>query len=177
MKNWGKELVGLVLYLALVFGIAFLLSRVMFQKVQVDGVSMEPTLEDKQQLLVNKMSYHIHKIERFDIVAFKYQYEDNTYYIKRIIGLPGETVSISEDGVIRINGKMLKEDYGAEIMTDPGLAQNGVKLGEDEYFVLGDNRNNSKDSRNPEVAAVSKDSIIGKAWMCIWPVQSFGMIH
>ena len=99
----------------------------------------------------------------------------NTYYIKRIIGLPGETVQIA-DGTIYINGEVLEESYGREVMQDPGIAAEPITLGEDEYFVLGDNRNQSSDSRDPSVGLIHRDEIIGRAWLRIWPLNSFGIL-
>ena len=98
-----------------------------------------------------------------------------TYYIKRIIGLPGETVQIV-DGYIYINGKQLDEHYGNEIIEEAGMAAEPVTLGEDEYFVMGDNRNNSQDSRVSDVGAIHRDELMGRAWIRIWPLDQFGVI-
>ncbi len=95
--------------------------------------------------------------------------------MKRIIGLPGETVQIDLSGNIYINGEILEEDYGLEPINFPGLAQDPITLGEDEYFVLGDNRNNSSDSRDPSVGNIKRDDIMGKAWVRIWPLNKFGV--
>ena len=106
-----------------------------------------------------------------------YQYEENTYYIKRIIGLPGETVQVV-DGYVYINGSRLESDiYGNELMDDPMAASQPITLGEDEYFVLGDNRNHSQDSRDPSVGEVKKDTIMGKAWVRIYPFDKMGVIR
>ena len=96
--------------------------------------------------------------------------------IKRIIGLPGETVQIDENGNIYINGELLEENYGAETIQNPGRAANPITLGDDEYFVMGDNRNNSKDSRSEEVGNVKRSQIIGRAWLRIWPLNKFGLL-
>ena len=115
--------------------------------------------------------------KRFDIIVFPYQYEENTYYIKRIIGLPGETVQVV-DGYVYINGSRLESDiYGNELMDDPMAASRPITLGEDEYFVLGDNRNHSQDSRDPSVGEVKKDTIMGKAWVRIYPFDKMGVIR
>ena len=98
------------------------------------------------------------------------------YYIKRIIGLPGETVQIDENGNIYINGELLEENYGAETIQNPGRAAKPITLGDDEYFVMGDNRNNSKDSRSEEVGNVKRSQIIGRAWLRIWPLNKFGLL-
>ena len=96
------------------------------------------------------------------------------WYIKRVIGLPGETVRIDNQGDIYINDELLEEDYGREVIEDPGIAEDGITLGADEYFVLGDNRNNSSDSRDPDVGAVSKSQIRGHVWLRLRP--DFGLI-
>ena len=113
------------------------------QRTQVSGASMETTLSDGDQLIVDKISYQFREPERFEIIVFPYQYEAGTYYIKRIIGLPGETVQIL-DGSVYINGEKLEEHYGNEVMEEAGIAAEPVTLGVDEYFVMGDNRNNSQ---------------------------------
>ena len=100
---------------------------------------------------------------------------EKTYYIKRIIGLPGETVQVI-DGYMYINGKKLDEHYGAEVMEDPGIAAEPIKLGDDEYFVLGDNRNHSSDSRVASVGVLTRDMLIGRAWVRIYPFNKIGVI-
>ena len=119
-----------------------------------------------------------HDPERFDIIVFPFQYQANTYYIKRIIGLPGETVQIMEDGSIYINGEKLEESYGREVIQPEtiGRAAEPIVLGEEEYFVMGDNRNNSSDSRTDIVGNIKREDIIGKAWLRIWPLSDFGVL-
>ena len=117
-------------------------------------------LSDGDHLIVDKISYRFREPQRYEIVVFPYRYEKNTYYIKRIIGLPGETVQIV-DGYIYINGKQLDEHYGNEIIEEAGMAAEPVTLGEDEYFVMGDNRNNSQDSRVSDVGAIHRDELMG----------------
>ena len=101
---------------------------------------MEATLHDGDNLIVDKLSYRFRDPKRFEIIVFPYRYKENTYYIKRIIGLPGETVQV-KDGYVYIDGEKLDENYGLEVMEDAGIAAEPIELGEDEYFVLGDNRN------------------------------------
>ena len=141
----------------------------------MSGHSMETTLSDGDNLIVDKISYRFRDPERFEIIVFPFQYEEHTYYIKRIIGLPGETVQVI-DGYVYINGEMLDENYGLEVMDDPGIAAEPITLGEDEYFVLGDNRNHSSDSRDPSVGVLHRDDIMGRAWIRIWPFEKFGVI-
>ena len=137
---------------------------------------MEYTLSDGDNLIVDKISYRFQKPERFDIIVFPFQYEENTYYIKRIIGLPGEMVHIDEYGNIYIDGEVLEESYGREVILDPGQAAEPIELGEGEYFVLGDNRNASSDSRDPSVGVIKGEDIIGRAWLRIYPFDSIGFI-
>lgn len=136
---------------------------------------MRPTLSDGDNLIVDKLSYRFSDPERFDIIVFPYQYQEDTYYIKRIIGMPGETVQVI-DGMIYINGELLEENYGSEVMLYAGAASEPLELGADEYFVLGDNRNNSSDSRDPSVGNIRRDQIIGKAFVRIWPLNTIGIL-
>ena len=167
------------LYFAVVACITFLIIHFVGQRTVVNGVSMQPTLSDGDNLIVDKLSYRFHDPERFDIIVFPFQFQDNTYYIKRIIGLPGETVQIMDDGSIYINGEKLEENYGMEVIKPEtiGRAAEPIELGDDEYFVMGDNRNNSSDSRTDMVGNIKRENIIGKAWLRIWPVSDFGVLQ
>lgn len=173
--NVMRELLSMLVYVGVVLAITFLIITFVGQRTHVSGESMENTLDDGDQLIVDKLTYRFHDPERFDIIVFPFRYKDNTYYIKRIIGLPGETVQIV-DGEIYINGEVLEESYGREVMQDAGLAAEPITLGDDEYFVLGDNRNYSSDSRDPSVALIHRKEIIGRAWLRIWPLNSFGIL-
>lgn len=164
------------LYLLAVLVITLLIVKYIGQRTTVSGSSMEPMIHNGDSIIVDKISYRLGEPERFDIIVFPFEYQKNTYYIKRIIGLPGETVRIDEDGNIYIDGEILVEHYGAEVIRDPGLAYTDIVLGPDEYFVLGDNRNNSSDSRSPAVGLVQRERIIGRAWLRIYPFSGFGFI-
>ena len=137
---------------------------------------MEATLSNGDQLIVDKISYRFRDPKRYDIIVFPFRYEDNTFYIKRIIGLPGETIQIDGEGNIWVNGEILEESYGREMIRDPGLAAEPITLGEDEYFVMGDNRNNSSDSRVEAVGNIHRNEIIGRAFIRIWPLSKFGIL-
>lgn len=176
MKSILKELAGWIVYILIIVGLAYLIITFVGQRTQVRGSSMETTLSDGDQLIVDKISYRFRDPKRYDIVVFPYQYEENTYYIKRIIGLPGETVQII-DGYVYINGNQLDEHYGNEVMKDAGMAAEPITLGEDEYFVLGDNRNNSQDSRAENVGLIHREDLLGRAWIRIWPFSEFGVIR
>ena len=169
------ELAGMLVYIIIVLAVTFLFITFVGQRTHVSGESMENTLDDGDQLIVDKITYRFKDPERFDIIVFPFHYKENTYYIKRIIGLPGETVQIA-DGLIYIDGEVLQESYGREVIQDPGLAAEPITLGEDEYFVLGDNRNQSSDSRDPSVGLIHRDEIVGRAWLRIWPLDSFGIL-
>ena len=175
MKGIIKELLAWLAMIAVVVAATYLVVTFVGQRTQVSGESMETTLSDGDHLIVDKISYRFRDPERYDIVVFPYRLEENTYYIKRIIRLPGETVQIV-DGYVYINGVQLDEHYGNEIMEKPGIAAEPVTLGEDEYFVLGDNRNNSQDSRTASVGVIHRDEILGRAWVRIWPLSDFGVI-
>ena len=173
-----RESVSFILYLIVIVALTFLMIRYVGQRTRVDGSSMENTLTNGDNLIVDKISYRFHEPERFDIIVFPFQYQTNTYYIKRIIGLPGETVQIMEDGSIYINGEKMEESYGREVIQPEtiGRAAEPIVLGEDEYFVMGDNRNNSSDSRTDIVGNIKREDIIGKAWLRIWPLSDFGVL-
>ncbi|MDE7445602.1 MAG: signal peptidase I [Lachnospiraceae bacterium] len=176
MKKKVKEILGTSLYLLGVLVATFLIVTYVGQRTKVSGGSMEPMLSDGDNLIIDKISYRFQDPQRFDIVVFPFQYANRPYYIKRIIGLPGETIYIDDDGNIYINNEILNESYGKEVITDPGRAYEPITLGEDEYFVMGDNRNNSSDSRDPVVGNIQRDDLIGKAWVRIWPFDKMGMI-
>lgn len=176
MKEIIKELSGWLLYIVLIIALTWTVVTFVGQRIEVSGSSMETTLSDKNQLIVDKMTYRFRDPKRYDIVVFPYQYQDNTYYIKRIIGLPGETVQILS-GMVYIDGMRLDEHYGNEIMENPGIAEEPLTLGEDEYFVLGDNRNNSSDSRASDVGLIHRKDLIGRAWIRVWPLSQIGVIH
>ena len=155
--------------------LAFVVTHYVGHHTRVDGSSMNNTLKNGDYLVIEKVSYYLHDPERYDIIVFPFTDEVN--YIKRIIGLPGETVQI-KDGKVFINGNELSDDvYGNELINDPGLAANPVSLGANEYFVLGDNRNSSIDSRKPVVGNIDSKKIDGKAVFRIYPFAAFGGVE
>lgn len=176
-KDTLREILGTSVYILVVLLVSYLIVHYVGQRTEVIGSSMEYTLMDGDNLIVNKIGYRLHDPERFDIVVFPYRYEKKTYYVKRIIGLPGETIQIKKDGTILIDGEELEEFYGKDVIKDPGRAEIPITLGDDEYFVMGDNRNNSKDSRWEDVGNIKKDEFIGKAWIRIFPFSEFGKVE
>jgi len=173
--NIVKELFSLVIYIGVVIILCFFIITYVGQRTVVNGKSMEPTLHDGDNLWIDKLTYHFKDPQRYDIVVFPYQ-DDDVYYIKRIIGMPGETIQIDEYGNIIINGEILIEDYGNDVMYDFGIAIDPITLGDDEYFVLGDNRNDSHDSRWADVGNISRDEILGKAVFRLSPLSQFGKL-
>lgn len=169
-----KGLIEVLFYIVLVFGVSFLLTTYVGQRTRVNGESMYPTLHDDDNLIVDKVSYRFSDPRRYDIIVFPYRYKD-MYFIKRIIGLPGETVQIL-DGYVYIDGKKLDEHFCDEKNQNAALASDPITLGDDEYFVLGDNRNASEDSRFPDVGNVRRKEIIGRAWVRIWPFERAGSL-
>ena len=156
MKNILKEILSTSIYLLVVLCAAYLIITYVGQRTQVSGSSMETTLSDGDNLLVDKITYRFSDPKRFDIIVFPFQYDTDTYYIKRIIGMPGETVQIDYDGNIYINGSLMEESYGREVIQNPG--------------------NNSSDSRDPSVGNIHRKDIIGRAWVRIWPFSKFGVL-
>ena len=191
--NVVHEVIKTALYIVTIIVLVFLVLTYVGHRSEVLGHSMEGTLHDGESVWLDKLSYRFSDPERFDIVVFPYQ-DSDTYYIKRIIGLPGETVYIDVDGTIYIgteetlyldsdgeivnNAEPLEEAYGNEVIDENmrGLAAEPFTLGENEYFVMGDNRNNSQDSRYETVGAVPRSIIEGKARIRLWPLSKFGKI-
>ncbi len=172
-----KEIMSWVFYIAFVVVLTYLIIHFVGQRTVVDGRSMENTLHNGDNLIVEKLSYRFGDPKRFDIIVFPPKGSPKDHYIKRIIGLPGETVQIDADGNIYINGEVLEENYGKETILNPGAAAEPITLGEDEYFVLGDNRNNSRDSRDAEhVGVIKRKDITGRAWVRIWPLSDIGVL-
>ena len=133
-------------------------------RTSVIGVSMEPGLYNGQEILINHFLYKFVSPKRGDVIVFLPNGNQNThYYVKRVVGLPGETVQIKDERLY-INGVLAEEDEGYDKMADAGITENEITLGSDEYFVLGDNRNNSEDSRSGNIGPIKRDNIIGKAW-------------
>ena len=171
-------------YCLLAMFIAYLIITFVGQRTVVDGDSMYPTLEDKDNIIVEKLSYRFGEIERYDVIVFNYfdpLKNQESYYIKRVIGLPGDTIYI-KDGLVYLideDGQdvLLNEDYGyysSGKKMQAYLAAVPITIPEGEYFVLGDNRNNSYDSR--QIGLIKEEDILGKAWLRFYPLSSFGFI-
>ena len=164
-----KNFLGTCMYIIVIFLVLFLIIHFTVLRTKVTSTSMDPVLQEKDNIIVEKVSYFFGEPDRFDVIIFPFEEEKGTYFIKRIIGMPGETVQIDEEGTIYINGEVLEENYGNAVMESAGAASEPIQLGADEYFVLGDNRNDNADSRNTMVGNVNRKEIIGRVWIRFWP--------
>lgn len=178
-QNMKKEIIETIIYILVVCAVVFLVLKYVGQRTVVRGHSMDDTLANGENLIMDKISYRFHDPKRFDIVIFPgpEEYGEHPFYIKRVIGMPGEKVQIKQ-GKVYINGEELTEDiYGiVDYIDEPGIAAEEVTLGKDEYFCLGDNRPVSLDSRYPEVGPVTRKEIVGKVFVRIWPLNRFGKV-
>jgi len=163
-------------YLFIIVFVLFLAPKFLMEKILVDGSSMEQSLYDGEQVLIEKVSRYFNGPDRFDVVVFTKNHGTYTKtYIKRVIGLPGETVQII-DNCIYINGEELSESFGKDPMDTAGIASEPILLGENEFFVLGDNRRVSVDSRDRAVGAVSIDELDGVVILRVAPFSAFGKV-
>lgn len=164
--NFGivKEIFGWLFWIGISSVTAVVLVLVFGLRTNVIGNSMEPCLYAGQHILIDRMIYQIGEPKFGDVIAFQPNGNDNShYYIKRVIGLPGDVVLI-KDGYVYINGDKLEENGLYDKIADAGIAENEIELSDEEFFVLGDNRNFSEDSRSGNIGVVKSDYIIGKVW-------------
>ena len=171
------------IYVCLILLCVFWVPEHVIQRTVVNGSSMQDTLHTGESLLVEKVSYHFSDPARYDIIVFypygrdaaKGEDEEEEYYVKRIYGLPGEMIQI-KGNQIYVNDEVIDDEYAKNgVMDDAGIASEPIVLGDDEYFVLGDNRQVSKDSREPEVGPVKRENIAGHVILRIWPLNTFGI--
>jgi len=170
--TWGRDL-GIAIIIVL------LLLNFVGETTSIIGASMEPNIHDGDRFIINKLTYRFKEPERYDIIVFPY--DDELNYIKRVIGFPGEEINLVQikDGTydVYINGTLYEDPYGLERIIRPGNQKYPLIVPEGEYFVMGDNRNDSSDSRYTDVGTISKDIIIGKTWVRIWPLSTFGSVE
>ncbi len=168
-KQMVLRIAIVVLEVVIVIVMAFVITHYGLVRMEVSDENMKPTLNMSDNLIVNKMSYKIHKVHRNDIAVILENGSEHIYYsVVRIIGLPGEKVQI-KSGKVYIDGKKMKEKCNFPSIKNGGLALDEITLDSDEYFVLGDNRNSALDSRNATIGNVERSQIIGKAWIRIKP--------
>lgn len=168
---------GWIVKIGIVLLFAFAYVWFFGQKVSTVGDSMKPVLSNGDMVLVNRLVYNAMTPRRGDVVVFKPKGDKNShYYIKRIIALPGEQVEIIENSIF-IDGERLEEDYDVSDISDVGIVADGIELGENEFFVLGDDRENSEDSRSADVGNVKRKDIYGKAWFVSSPLKHAGFIR
>lgn len=171
-----KEIFSWIIEIAIVLMMAFVLVYFIGMRTSVVGQSMSETLENGDQILVNRFMYKVIGPKANDVIVFLPNgNEKSHYYVKRVIGVPGDTVQI-KNGRIYVNGTEFTEKVDVASIEDAGLAADAVTLGDDEYFVLGDNRNNSEDSRYANIGNIKREYIIGKVWFVISTGDRFGFI-
>ena len=174
-KSLGRRLINtfIIIFAALVLGFGTI--EFCVQSVFMTGPSMESTISDNDELILNKVAYKFGRIKRYDIVAIKKIGSDDYYDIKRVVGLPGDTISVVA-GRLVINGKHTNDDFSFSYINSPGVLDKTIELGEEEYFVLGDNTSNSEDSRFVNYGNVQKCEIKGKISYCILPGDKRGKV-
>ena len=164
------------IYIILILGCVFWVPEHVIQRTDVNGESMENTLHTGESLLVEKVSYRFNDPQRYDIIVFYPEGRDvDEYYVKRIFGLPGETIQITGNDIY-INGEKIEDGFAKNGMDDPGIAAEPLTLADDEYFVLGDNRMVSLDSRDPDLGPIKAEDIAGHVILRIWPLKKFGTL-
>ena len=172
-----REVIVWTFQIAIVCLLAFVCVYYFGQRVSVIGDSMNPELKNGNITLISKAAYSMGTPKRGDVVAFQPNGNENShYYIKRIVGLPGETIEVA-DGKIIVNGREIKERYETTDIDEPGLLAESVTLKNNEYFVLGDDRQNSEDSRSADIGAVKRSEIDGKVWFVVSPGKTFGFVR
>jgi len=165
IRSWGRDLV-------IALGLAIVIIVFFYQPVKVEGTSMTPLISDQERIFINKFVYRFEPIERGDVVVFWYPLDRTKSFIKRVVGLPGDTVEI-RSGDVYVNDKLLPEPYLPPASVDSG-SFGPTRVPRGEYFVMGDHRTSSNDSRI--FGPVARPFIYGKAVFAYWPVDHFGSI-
>lgn len=170
---WLRRAVSWTVNIVVVLACAWFLVYGYGGQVEISGNSMQPVLDGGDVVLTDRITYVVSRPGRFDIVVF--QRENGRKNVKRVIGLPGETVQI-KNGFVYIDGSPLKAPDGLDLVSLAGRAENPVQLSENEYFLLGDNRDSSEDSRFANVGNVREDQILGRVWLRFLPLLKIGFI-
>ncbi|MBV8674205.1 MAG: signal peptidase I [Acidobacteriaceae bacterium] len=152
---------------------SFMIITFLYQPVRVEGTSMQPQLRDQDRLFINKFVYRFEKISRGDVVVFHYPRDPEKSYIKRVIALPGDSLRI-DAGRVYVNGERIDEDYVPHVYRDV-RSMPEIVIPQDHYFVMGDHRSISSDSR--DFGPVARDLIYGKAAFVYWPADDLGVVH
>lgn len=172
--NVLRRMIGWVVDVIVVLTLAWFFLYSFGTQIPISGQSMSPVLHSNDVVLMNRLIYNFGKPKRMDVVVF--EREDKKRNVKRVIGLPGETVQII-GGYVYIDGQQLEAKDGLNNVSLGGLAENPLELGDDEYFLLGDNRESSEDSRFANVGNVKRRQIQGKVWLRLFPLIDFSFIH
>lgn len=177
INRWdAQDIIKWVVQIGLVCVFAFMLVWSFGQRISNAGDSMKPVLKNGDVVLIDRLVYNASKPRRGDIIAFKPNGNENAhFYLKRIVGLPGEAVEIKEQSIY-INGKKMTRHVHAKDIKNPGIAKNPVKLKGDEYFVIGDNHESSDDSRMADIGNVKRSTIYGKVWFVAGLDDNFGFV-
>ena len=173
-SNTLRRVVNWIVDIVVVISLAWFVVYGFGTQIKIAGQSMAPELSPDSVVLMNRLAYDFGNPVRFDVVVF--QREDRKSNVKRVIGLPGETIQI-KGGSIYINGELLEAREELSRVSLAGLAENPIRLEEDEYFLLGDNRDSSEDSRFANIGNVKREQISGKVWMRILPLIDIGLVH
>ncbi len=166
-KSMGEEVKDWVMSIAIAVVAALLIRTFIVELYVVDGPSMRPTLQHDERLVVNKFIYHLRAPEKGEVIIFRYPRDPSRDFIKRVIATAGDTIEI-KDGHVYVNDQLLREDY---ILEKTRTEYPKVTIPEGTIFVMGDNRNNSEDSRFPDVGFVPLDLVKGKAVLIFWPTS------
>jgi len=174
MRRALSKVLKFSIFMLIVLAIAYLILNVVMVKAVVQGDSMEPILSDGDVVFCNRLTYSFNPPERYDIVVVPAK--DGSYIVKRVMALPGNTIQINNFGKVEVNGQVLADDPGFGIIMDKGSIKDPLKLETEEFFVMGDNRNSSIDSRHSEVGIIKRSQFIGRVSFRIYPMDKIGLI-